>query len=350
MRLIVNIGMHKTGSSSIQQSLHKYRGKTAKYLNVGHPNHSAVICTMFRTEPHRYSAHLRNNRTEDEVAKLKAEFTAQVENLMSKARRKDMIISGEDISLLAEDELRRMKAFFDPFVDGYLIVGYVRPPVSLMASALQQRVAGGASIRKDEMYPNYRSKLEKFDAVFGRENVLLTKFSRDTLDQGDVVIDFLNKAGVDPKSVKIVRDNEGRTLEATSVMLAQRRYGRGFGRYPKAPHDNRRLNALLRGLGNTKVKLHSEYWREIVDQHGDDLAWVSDRLGTPLLDETPDQPNDLKSPEDLLDRSGQYLPEVLQLVSQEAAGLDHVSPEVIGRAMDLLHDIIRAKREAREKD
>ncbi|MEL6617691.1 MAG: hypothetical protein AAFP16_02360 [Pseudomonadota bacterium] len=349
MRLILNIGMHKTGSSSIQQSLHRYRGPTAKYLNIGHPNHSVVFSTMFRTEPHRYSAHARNNRTEEDVAALRKDYFDKIDQLMRNARGKDIIVSGEDIVLLNEDELRAMQSFFDPYVDEIMIVGYVRPPVSLMSSALQQRVAGGASIQKEGLYPNYRQKLEKFDTVFGRDRVLLTRFDRGTLDQGDVVIDFLNKAGVDPATVEVVRDNEGRSLEATSVMLAQRRFGRGFGRYPKAPHDNRRMNDLLRDLGTQKVKLHSDYWREVVDANVDDLAWISERLGAPLLDEAPDGPRHIRSPEDLLQRSGSFLPEVLELLAGEATDIDHVAPELMGRAMDLLHDVIRAKREAQEK-
>ena len=46
--IIIHIGMHKTGSSSIQQTLHKYMNdKRFTYVDLGHANHSRQISSLF---------------------------------------------------------------------------------------------------------------------------------------------------------------------------------------------------------------------------------------------------------------------------------------------------------------
>lgn len=344
MKLILNIGMHKTGSSSIQKSLHRYVSDTAAYLDVGHPNHSAVFMTMFRDNPESYVAHKKNKRSLDDVVTLRNQFREQVESFVTANPGRNIIASGEDIVLLSKSESVGMKTWFDRFFDDYLIVGYVRPPVSLMSSAVQQRIAGGASIRIAELYPNYRDRLEKFDHVFGHNNVVLTKFARDTLTEGDVVTDFLAKAGLDPSTVDIQRDNEGRSLEASAVLFAQRKFGQGFGRYPSAPRDNRRVAELLRSIGSTPVRLHSDFVGPILTDHADDLAWIEARLGAGLVDQPTDEPGAVRSAADLVSRAGDHLPAVARLLEEEARALGPTRPELVAQAVDLLFELVRERR------
>jgi hypothetical protein len=350
MKLILNIGMHKTGTTSIQRTLHNYVGETAAYLDAGHWNHSGVLMTMFMSQPETYSAHKKNSRSLEDVDVLKATYFERLYAFCNKHADKDIISSAEDIGLILEDDLRGMKETLDATFDDYLIVGYVRPPNSLMASAFQQRVAGGvAGSNAARLYPNYRSRLEKFDTVFGRKNVLLTRFDRSSLFEGDVVLDFAAKAGIELAKDDIVTGNTGRSLETTAVAYALQTRRRNYVAYPGSPNDNRKLMSLLETFGSTKVKLHNELTQPILDSNKDDLDWVSERLGTEIRDEPSTDEEALTSFDQLKGIAAGYLPEVSKLLADTAASTPVEDIELVADTLDLLRRLIKAQRENRNR-
>lgn len=342
-RLVLNMGMHKTGSSSIQQNLKELNTRQAAYLNVGHPNQSAVYSTMFMEEPETYSAHRKNSRSVEQVAELRALFRERFEEQIALHDGKTLLSSAEDIGLMSENEVIAMRDWLKLHFDEVLIVGYARPPVSFMASALQQRMAGG--VRIGDLFPPYRERFEKFDRVFGRENVLLSKFDCAHLKDGDVVADFVDKAGLSLPSEQWVKDNEGRSLEATAIMYAQRKLGRGFVRYPKAPRDNSHVVNLLRSIGETKVNLHSDFLDNKLETRKADLDWMAERLGVEFVDFPTDPDGALHSLDDLLPEAGRHLPNVIQVLLSETQSIKDSDPEFVARAVDLLLDVVKYKRE-----
>lgn len=150
--------------------------------------------TMFMSDPHNYSSHQLNNRSPEEVKELTNKFDGKFYEFCNKHAGKNIIASAEDMTLISEHDLTNMKVKLGDMFDDYLIVGYVRPPNSLMTSSFQQRVAGGISAKRlFNLYPHYRQKLEKFDNVFGQDHVSLTRFDRGTLFENGVVLGFSKK-------------------------------------------------------------------------------------------------------------------------------------------------------------
>ncbi len=345
MKFVLNIGMHKTGSSSIQHSLNGLDTNKAAYLKIGHPNHSSIYMTLFREQPETYSAHRKNNRSLDQVLALKDKFQSEFEKFVKSHQGKTILSSAEDVGLMTQAELGKMKVWLSGMFDQICIIGYVRAPISFMSSAMQQRIAGGVQFELEDLFPPYRDRFEKFDRVFGQENVFLAKFESEHLINGDVVADFMAKADVTLSPEKIKIENEGRSLEASAVLYAQRKLGRGFVRYSRAPMDNNRVVTLLRGIGTKKVALHPDYVGPILTERLDDLNWITQRLGVDIVDYPEDSADALKSPDDLLSIAGDYLPEVMDILKQEARELGKSDPEFVARAIDLLLDMVRARRE-----
>jgi hypothetical protein len=347
MKLVLNIGMHKTGTSAIQQSLGRFDRDGVRYLPLGHPNQSAIYATMFMAEPHTYGAHRKNSRSPADVAALRDKFSQGYEEAIAKARADGIEVlmsSAEDLVLMSEDTLARLRDWAEARFSDVVLVGYARPPVSFMTSALQQRVAGGVKWTFRNLYPGYRERFESFDRVFGRDRVILKKFHRDRLKNGDVVQDYAAHAGLEISPDEVISDNQSRSLQSTAALQAQRVLGRGWLRYPGAPADNHKLVDRLRGLGTDKIVLHPDVVTRIVGANQDDIDWITDRLGVDFVDApapgAENSPGVIAGQEDFLHIAGQQLPGVLDLIKAEV-GTREVDPQIVAQAVDLLLDVIR---------
>lgn len=347
MKLLLNIGMHKTGTSAIQQSLGRFDREGVRYLRLGHPNQSAIYATMFMADPKTYGAHRKNNRNAAEVEALREKFSSGYEEALQEARDDGVQVlmsSAEDLVLMDEDTLTRLRDWADERFSEVLLVGYARPPVSFMTSALQQRVAGGVKWTFRNLYPGYRDRFEGFDTVFGRDRVVLKKFHRDHLKNGDVVQDYVAHAGIGFPPEEVISDNQSRSLQSTAALQAQRVLGRGWLRYPGSPADNHALVDRLRGLGDDRIVLHPDVVQRIVGANQDDIDWITDRLGVDFVDapapDATEKPGVISSQEDFLKIAGQQLPGLLDLIKTEV-GDREVDPQIVANAVDLLLDVIR---------
>lgn len=347
MRLVLNIGMHKTGSSAIQQSLHGFERDGVSYFNVGPPNHSAIFATMFMPDPESYGAHRKNNRSLGDVHELRDKFFRRSARLLrNRTAFHTVIASAEDLVLMDGPTLVALRNWAQDNFDEIMLVGYVRPPLSFMSSSLQQRVAGGVGWSFGQLYPHYRDKFEKFDTIFGRERVTLVKFDRKTLHAGDVVLDFARRAGANLRPEDVISANEARSLETTAALQAQRVLGRGWLNYPGSPRDNNALVTALRELGTSKIVLHPDTMAAIVARHKDDLDWITERLGVAFVDspapDAAEAPNVIRCEEDFLSIAAGQLPQILDLVRREV-GTRQVDPQIVANAVDMLLDLIRSR-------
>ena len=210
-RCVVHIGMHKTGTTSIQNSLNLYEDPSFYYARIGgHGNHSVPVYSLFSEHPERHNLNRHRGQNPAVMAQYIQSIKADLERSISEAGDRTLIISGEDIGILKEADIARMHDALRPHYDDIQILAYVRPPMSFMNSALQQMVRSGgrAVLNFDKLYRSYRASYEKFDNVFGRDAVMLKLFDRKELRGGDVVKDFCATIGLDFPPDRIKRDNE----------------------------------------------------------------------------------------------------------------------------------------------
>ncbi|MEW5838769.1 MAG: hypothetical protein AB1717_08050 [Pseudomonadota bacterium] len=195
---IVHVGMHKTGSSSIQDFFFGAELDGITYLDMGgYSNHSGYLSTILLEKPHLYHAHLSMGRGQDEVDKLRLRYLDKLRESIKRCTTERMIISAEDLShrSIGESGLMRLKHELAPYFEKISVIGYVRRPIDYVQSAFQQIVKEGSSSwfswrDLPKIVPRYRGSFEPMDAVFGRENVTLIPFVKTNIKGGDVVVDF----------------------------------------------------------------------------------------------------------------------------------------------------------------
>jgi hypothetical protein len=250
-----------------------------------------------------------------------------------------VLISGEGISNMSPAEIEYLAAFLYDQTKDVQVIAYVRSPCSFMNSAFQQRVKGGKlkQFKPGNLWPNYQSRFEKIDKVFGRENVTLKPFIRDELKDGNVVLDFAAFLNVSVDIENIVLSNESLSLEATALLYAQRRLGKGmlkgFGRALKINADFIEHLSQIKGRRMT-------FSRSLVEQtakaQAADILWIEERLGRDFLDLPDSGAGGISSEADLLDIAAEQQ-DVLNRMIDERFKTGLGSPhEQAARKLDLV--------------
>ena len=110
--VILHIGMHKTGTTSIQRSLHKINGGGFRTIRFQEKNHSIPLKTIFSEDRLNYHIWKNQGFTDNQIYEKKAEY----ENILKEDLIDDSVnvflLSGEDASSLTENEQQNLCEFF----------------------------------------------------------------------------------------------------------------------------------------------------------------------------------------------------------------------------------------------
>lgn len=231
--IILHVGAHKTGTTSIQRDLFLSRDKL-RAQGVIYPhfpdtmaNHSVPIFSYFSEHPERFHVNVENGRTSKEkLSNFHSNIREYMVKLASDSNWDRMIISGESISLLSEGRLCSFKEMVvDIFgVNTKINVYYcLRSPFSYHISAIQERIKGSFL---DEIMTSYNNKIDLFECtykklckVFGNDNVTLMDF-KNLVEGGNVTKNFVNKVGMLGVSFNPIDDisNQSLTYESASLI------------------------------------------------------------------------------------------------------------------------------------
>jgi len=305
----IHIGMHKTGSTSIQATLQQYLNDVEyTYFDLKTINHSLRIFSLFSLDKVARDLQTKNFSTSEIVDFNNDTQKMIIENILH-AKTPRMIISGENISLLSQKSLIHMKGFLLQYFEKITILGYVRSPKSYIQSMFQESVKrnGIGHFKLEKMYPSYRDKFEKFDIVFGRENVKLWKFDPKVFPLNDVSMDFCKKLNIhmDPKN--IVHTNVTLSKESLSVLYIYRKYGSGFGKGKNVISENFHLIKLLGSMGKSKARFSFSLISEILEKNKNDIAWMENRLNDSLKENHKNFEDDIKKEEDLIQVNKEFV-------------------------------------------
>ena len=337
-RCIVHIGMHKTGSKSIQRALSSApAGPDLRYVDLGSPNHSMPLSSAFLLEPWTHRVHVGAGRTRAQVEAERSRVLAQMESQFDSPHG-TYILSGEAICTFSRVELEALRSWLASRVDEIRIVGYVRPVKGFMASSLQQRVRGGQrELSVDDLYPNFRKKFAKFDDVFGRTQVSLRKYSPASFEANCVVRDFVSHIGIELAVPVDARANASLSRNALALLFAYRRSEHQFGAGATVPGENRRLVRLLSRLEGGQVSLANSLLHPVIQANRSDLEWMEARLGEPLRDGLDDRdgPDAITSDDDLLS----FEPQAVKWLAEQVGAEIGADPAAIDakRVADWMH-------------
>jgi hypothetical protein len=287
--LFLHVGMHKTGTSSIQQTLFDHRPLLQEaglsYWGA-EPNHSVSIVAAFHEEPHLYHMNRRAGRHTPEAATAWGrECRARLEAFLAEAPGPRLILSGEDIAMLSPAATDELLALVGRHVGRTTVLGFVRPPRSFMVSVFQQRVRGGSTLEDfgNGIATGYRRRFRKYIGHPGVAGLKFQLYERAALKGGCSIATFLELCGAPPelypklelRQLNVTASRLGVVLnlaanEAVPVFLAD-----GAANPDRSPL----LARFLEDVAGRRLELPPAMLAAWLRQAQPDIAWMEERLG-----------------------------------------------------------------------
>jgi len=198
MRIIVHIGPHKTGSTSIQSAL-KNSAQELRNQNIYYPVHTQgsarVLPGIFFGNNRKWGFGLREIfGTIGALKEISSQFWHELEKQVQSEKPQTTIISSERFSSFSQPKqlINRLEKNFDDVK----IIYYVRDPVDLFLSSINQNIRGGTrfeDLKTPWTYAYSKPKrLQRYISLLGKENIIVRNFDRSNLIDGDVVDDFFH--------------------------------------------------------------------------------------------------------------------------------------------------------------
>ncbi len=216
MDCVLHIGLEKTGTTSIQHCLAKNR-KQLKSQGILYP---ASLGDLGHIELTAYAADeekicdIRTGlgiKSPKEVLRFRQNVYAQLEREISGGSYGLLLLSNENLSsrLHQESELRRLEQFIRAFCDNITVYVYLRRQSDLYNSAISTAIKSNSSTVTNVMtLPdfesdvfqnryNYLKLLQRWEKIFGRENIVVRRYGENVLYNNNVVEDFLTVLKLD---------------------------------------------------------------------------------------------------------------------------------------------------------
>ena len=217
-QVILHVGMHKTGTTSIQEALAGYDDGRTCYAQLGGSNHSVPVSTIFSRRRDGHPALAERGMARAEVDTMRAGYLAALDAHLRDAARERLVISGEGIGSMREPDKRALVEHFTSRGLDVTVVCFTRDPASVTTSIVQQRIKGGRTAL-DKVQLDYRQPIEAFSRLLPRDRVIVHDFQSAIDSDGDVVAAFARICGLDTRRIPPVRRNESLSLAATRLML-----------------------------------------------------------------------------------------------------------------------------------
>ena len=284
MRLIIHVGFHKTGTSSIQNALAQYSGQRISVVQFGGENQSIPIINAFAKEPENNRINVRRGLTKsdllEERSRVRRSLVTQLESTTDCA-----VLSGEGISMLDVDELEAFRSFVGTYCNKIEVLVYVRPAVSYMESTLQENIkAGVARFNAHGLLPHYKRRLQNLTQVFGRQSVNVRLYDKRKLVAQDAVADFFDYLGVRYKGPKLKTRNLGLSSEAVKILFCYWKFGPGYGSGEDVIRKNHRLIKLLGKVRSERLALSHQVLVPFTDFLEEERSWLLEHFGLDIKD------------------------------------------------------------------
>jgi len=306
-KLILHIGMHKTGSSAIQSALAAASGHGFVYPQLAgppfKPHHTDALIELFASDRERLG---EKKRLLGKTMSASAEDEGRIARAATEAGDGIVILSSEGAySFLSAGDIVKLKRFAEKLFESVTVVAYVREPFSYISSNFQNRIKSSRLSHFNPKFPHYRF-FEKFDQVFGRENVHLWEYDRDSFPRGSVVEDFCARLGL-----------EAPASEEANVRLSRPAISAIYrlNRAAQKGRDDRRSftkarTAIIADFPHhewPKFRLSPRIVDGLIEANCADMDWIEERTGRSLRVKPERLKSDVASESDLLEIKGRPL-------------------------------------------
>lgn len=292
MKTILHIGMPKTGSTALQDSLHRsqdaLRAQGVLYPEnpgkVGFINHKYIVADLMDHD--RLPRHLVRGQDAETIADKQRAFRKHLMRQVRDTRPRGLVISTESLFRTFNQAARdKLAALFADLRTEPEAVAYLRKPSAHFTSALQQHIKASSIVRPPKV-PHYRSVIGGYEKLLGRGRVHLNLFDRAALHEGDIVADFAMKylvpLGVQ-RATLLAPEATNETLSAESVDIL--RDFRATFHAERQDLFTADTNGLIQALAAIDARLKSprprliEGLAELIDHSTSDPLWLRDTFG-----------------------------------------------------------------------
>jgi len=289
--LYLHIGVHRTGTTSIQEYLHRNQ---QRFLDEG------VLIAFGQGRPYRQAELVRNRLTTSE--ELGRDILTQLRNKNGAANK--VIFSEEDICQITEPELfAGLRSQFD-----VKVVIFLRRQDQWLESWFQQNIKAQWNLELAHIgfaeflrlaetnkfhWINYQSLVTNWSKVFGSENILLRVMERPQMPHGPVQ-EFLQLIGCDKLYSPKLDSHKNASFSPQVSEFLRHLPLDGLQKKQVKAFILAAAGAISRGMDDRGVSILSPQQRhEILDRYFDGNQWVArDYFGRErLFDDDLSQPH-----------------------------------------------------------
>jgi hypothetical protein len=285
----VHIGMHKTGTTSIQQTLARHRAMLRESYGVVYPavssNHSIPLFSLFCDAPAEYSGNIIAGATsKEDIATRNQDFADRLKADLD-AGGETLVLSGEDLGLLTRPGVHRLKKWLSGHAESIRILAYVREPVAWATSHAQQQVRQGKvleTLLQGALVPRFRRRLTPWMVAFGKENVSVSDFDVARAGPAGLVGHFTDQLGL-PESVHETlvqkRSNESLSAEAVTLMSALNALKPAFVDNRASADRAAKIDPIFARIKGARFRLPAEAIARTEAMSAAEVAWLGETFG-----------------------------------------------------------------------
>lgn len=293
----VHIGAPKTGTKSIQRFLSSNRA-VLKEFGYSYPGndrwHNRLASFCSGSSPRNIAnQHSRGHRTAAEIQEADHEFERNTKLEVSDPELTTAIFSYEGLYSKNISFVKELQKFTNEISKSTKIVVYVRNPISWCRSAYSTRALlgfwDGFDIAKSI---SAKGVLEVYCEVFGKKNVIVRRFDKEFLCEGDLRKDFLLTVGIPPDDISRFKFPEQRSNESVSAFAIG--VSKSIAQQVSPPASqmdyNRALQKALRDLPGKNYELSERDKESILEKNSEELEFLESefdiRFDTPANDQS----------------------------------------------------------------
>ena len=285
MKLILHVGMSKTGSTALQNRLANSRKELLKqgvlYPEVSFSADHNFLSLFLRKGDQAPPNFIKKYQGETDLMMRHAESNwLAIKRQVQKYSPHTIILSGESIFIgLTNSSFDLFKARLQELTSEIQVIVYIRKPSAHYLSSIQEKIKS-SGIFPDPSPKSLRASIEVCESISHNKPIVVA-YEQNQLFLGDITCDFMQRVlpavKLSENSDHFIRENETLSAESMSILYD---FHLEFSTNPTMVNAHH-LIRLLRDIEKkntfiTRPKLKVDI-ADYIDQSSLDLIWLAER-------------------------------------------------------------------------